>query len=85
MYKSRLFKDIINIADERSVSLIERGIKCCIDQRVVRVDLKSRVGKVKSLPCTGFVWELNRETLRRFPVLFDFDRYGRLLGIMILS
>jgi len=84
MYKSRLFKSEINIADERSVSLTERGIKCSIDQHTVRINLKRNLKKIKRLPCSGFAWELRRETLRKFPVLFDFDQRGRLLGVMIL-
>ena len=85
MYKSRLLDKEINIADERSVSLIERGVKCTVDQRVVRINLKGNTKKDKCLPYSGFAWELHKETLRKFPVLFDFDQKGRLLGVMILK
>ena len=85
MYKSRLLDKEINIADERSVSLIERGVKCTVDQRVVRIDLKGNTKKNKCLPYSGFAWELRKETLRKFPVLFDFDQKGQLLGMMIFK
>lgn len=32
----------------------------------------------------GFAWEIKRENLRKFPVLFDFDENHRLLGVSIL-
>lgn len=83
-YKSKLFKSEINIADERSVNLTERGIKCSVDQRMVLINLDGDVKKTKRLPYSGFAWELRKETLRKFPVLFDFDKRGRLLGVMIL-
>ena len=85
MYKSQLLDKEINIADERSVSLIERGVKCSVDQRMVRIDLKGNTKKNKCLPYSGFAWELRKETLRKFPVLFDFDQKGQLLGMMILK
>ena len=85
MYKSRLFSSKINIADERSVTLEERGIKCSVDQEMVRINWDGNKKKTKHPPYGAFAWELGKETLRKFPVLFEFDRYHRLLGVIILK
>jgi hypothetical protein len=85
MYKSRLLSSKINIADERSVTLTERGIKCSVDQRMVRINWDGNKKKSGPPPYGAFVWELSKETLRKFPVLFEFDRNNRLLGIMLLK
>jgi len=83
-YKSRIAKCIpdITIADERIVNLREGNVACSIDDyRVhVRMPVTPERGKVYG----GFVWELKRETLKRFPVIMEYDDKGNFLGLDIL-
>jgi len=83
-YKSRLFGTGITMAAERIVTVNEDNIECQINQRLVYVrlgDVDKKAGKKKY---GGFPWEISRENLKRFPVIFDFDEKHRLLGLTIL-
>lgn len=83
-YKSRLFSKGINIAAERIVSLEESGIECHIDQHLIYIKMdkdKKKFGKEKY---GGFPWEIKRQHLKNFPVIFDFDEKYQFLGLTIL-
>lgn len=85
-YKSRLFKGDreINVADDRAVTLRERGIKCYIDQHLTYVKVPAR-GKKGKKKFGGFPWEIKKKDLKNFPVIFDFDEKYRFLGLTILG
>ena len=83
-YKSSLLnkKHEITIAADRIVTLKERGIECWVDQHLISIKLnKKKSGKIIY---GGFPWEIKRKHLKNFPVIFDFDRKYRLLGLTIL-
>lgn len=83
-YKSKLLGDRsdITMADERIVRLREGDIECCIDDHLVHV--KMPAARKKGCVFGGFVWELKRETLKRFPVLVEYDDRGQFLGLEVL-
>lgn len=83
-YKSSLFSRGINIAAERIISLKESGIECHIDQHLIYIKMdkdKKKFGKEKY---GGFPWEIKRQHLKNFPVIFDFDEKYQFLGLTIL-
>jgi len=83
-YKSRLFGREINIADERIVSLKESGIECHVDRHLIHIKMnksKKAPGKEKY---GGFPWEIRRQHLKNFPVIFDYDENYQFLGLSIL-
>jgi len=82
-YKSSLFGDKhkINIADERIVELKESGVVCSVDQHLINVRFDKNKGKKKY---GGFLWELKKEQLKHFPVIFEFDDDYNFLGLRIL-
>ena len=83
-YKSRLFGREINIADERIVSLKESGIECHVDRHLIHIKMnksKKAPGKEKY---GGFPWEIRRQHLKNFPVIFDYDENYQFLGLTIL-
>lgn len=82
-YKSSLFGDKhkINIADERIVELKESGVICSVDQHIISVKFDKNKGKKKY---GGFPWELKKEQLKHFPVIFEFDDDYHFLGLRIL-
>ena len=86
-YKSTLFGKghEINVAATRMVTLKEDGIKCSVDQHVI--DLKMAQwprAKGHKPPYGGFPWELSKEKLKRFPVIFHFDGNYKFLGLTII-
>ena len=83
-YKSGFARCIsdITIADERIVNLQESNVMCSIDDHLVHVKLP--VPRKRGQVYGGFVWELKRETLKRFPVIMEYDDRGNLLGLEIL-
>jgi len=85
-YKSSLFgnKEKINIAAERIVRLKESGIDCHIDQHLIYIKVKHTGKKLGKKKYGGFPWEIKRENLKKFPVIFDFDEKYRFLGLTIL-
>lgn len=85
-YKSDLLKGKreINIAAERTVMLKERGIKCHIDQYLIDIELNNAKRKIGKKKYGCFPWEIKKENLKNFPVLFDFDENYQLLGLSIL-
>lgn len=73
----------ITIAADRIVTLKERGIECRIDRRLINV--KVQQPKKPKTVYGGFPWELKRKDLKNFPVIFDFDKNHRFLGLTILA
>jgi hypothetical protein len=87
-YKSNLLKgkNEIHMAAERIVRLKERGIKCHIDNYLIYIELANNKGrKVGKEIYSGFPHEIKKEKLKNFPVIFDFDKNYRLLGLTILT
>jgi len=84
-YKSNLFgkNHEITVAAERSVKLTESGIKCSVDRHVIDLKMEKRP-KGKKPPYGGFPWELTREKLKHFPVIFSFDDNYKFLGLTII-
>ena len=82
-YKSSLFgrSHEINIAAERIVELKESGVVCSVDQYLINVKFDKNKGKKKY---GGFTWELKKEQLKHFPVIFEFDDDYNFLGLRIL-
>ena len=82
-YKSSLFegRHEINIANERTVKLKESGVVCSVDQHIINVKFDKNKGKKKY---GGFPWELKKEQLKHFPVIFEFDDDYNFLGLRIL-
>jgi len=84
-YKSRLrgFGRQINIAAERMVTLKESGIKCSIDQHLISIKLEKSKRKTKKPPYGGFPWEIRKQNLKHFPVLFEYDDEYNFLGLSV--
>ncbi|MDP2602088.1 MAG: hypothetical protein Q8S00_05790 [Deltaproteobacteria bacterium] len=84
-YKSSLFgKDHeITVAADRTVTLKESGIKCSVDEHVIDLKIEERPTTQKP-PYGGFPWELSKEKLKHFPVIFRFDDNYRFLGLTII-
>ena len=86
-YKSNLLKGKheISIAPERIVMLKEREIKCYIDGHLINIELNNKGKKAGKEIYGGFPWEIKRERLKNFPVIFDFDKKYKLVGLSILG
>jgi hypothetical protein len=85
LHRSRLFRrsDIL-CAAERIVSLAEGGIECRVDGHLVTIELKKH--KRGEMPPYGaFVWELPRKVLKNFPVMLEYDKRRRLVGLTIFK
>lgn len=84
-YKSSLFDKGIDMAAERIVNVKEDNIECHIDGHLIHIRLRDRDRKSKGKKYSGFPWEIKKENLKRFPVIFDFDEKYRFLGLTILK
>jgi hypothetical protein len=84
-YKSSLFDKGINMAAERIVSVKEDNIECHIDNHLIHIRLRDRDRKSRGKRYGGFPWEIKKENLKQFPVIFDFDEKYRFLGLTILK
>ncbi len=84
-YKSRFFGkgQEMTVAKDRTITLEENGITCSIDQYVIDVKIEPPARNRKP-PYGGFAWEMSREKLKHFPVIFRFDDKYRFLGLTIL-
>ncbi len=84
-YKSRFFGKgrEITIAKDRTITLEENGITCSVDQYVIDVKVE-RPARNRKHRYGGFPWELGKEQLKHFPVIFRFDDKYRFLGLTIL-
>jgi hypothetical protein len=84
-YKSRVLGDkAITIADDRIVKLKERGIECYIDQHLIYITMDRKKKKLGKEKYGSFPWEIKRDKLKNFPVIFDFDEKYQFLGLTIL-
>jgi len=84
-YKSRILGEkSINMADERIVRLKESGIECHIDQHLIYIKMNRAKKKFGKKIYGGFPWEIKREKLKNFPLIFDFDEKYQFLGLTIL-
>lgn len=84
-YKSSLFDKGINMAAERIVNVKEDNIECHIDNHLIHIRLRDRERKSKGKKYGGFPWEIKKENLKHFPVIFDFDEKYKFLGLTILK
>ncbi len=84
-YRSSLFgkKHDFAISADRIATLKEREIECWIDQRLIMVRMKS--DRKRGAIFCGFPWEISRKHLKNFPVMLEFDRRYKFLGLTILS
>lgn len=83
-YQSRIFGKGITMAAERIVTVKEDTIECHINQNIVYVQLNAVDKKTRKKKYGGFPWEISKQDLKHFPVIFDFDEKHRLLGLTIL-
>ena len=85
-YKSTFFgkEREITIAKDRTITLEENGITCRVDQYVINVEVEPRARNRKPR-YGGFPWELSKEKLKHFPVIFRFDDKYKFLGLTILG
>lgn len=85
-YRKRLgrTKTLINMAAERIVTLKERGAECTIDDHLINVKLPCDPEVLKGPQYGGFPWELKKDYLKKFPVLFAFNKDHKLRGLSIL-
>ncbi len=85
-YKSNLFGKghEITVAADRRVTLNENDIKCSVDQFVVDIKMGSPSGKTLKPPYGEFPWEISKEKLKSFPVIFHFDDKYEFLGLTII-
>lgn len=83
-YKSDILDKEINIADERMVRLKEDGMECHIDQHLISIKMNKGRKKFGKMKYGGFPWEIRKKDLKNFPVIFDFDKKYRFLGLKIL-
>jgi hypothetical protein len=66
------------------VTLNESDIKCSVDKFVVDIKMGSPSGKIRKPPYGEFPWEIRREKLKSFPVIFRFDGSYKFLGLTII-
>ena len=82
-YRSDLFRDLpITVAAHRTVTLSEDGFECGIDEHMVRLRIEPRRPKAEP-PFGAFLSELPRKALKSFPVMVEYDRRGRLVGLCL--
>lgn len=84
-YKSRMLNHTFNIAAERIITVKERGIECSIDQHLIHLKLNTSNKKIGKKKYGNFPWELKRQNLKNFPVIFEFDEKYKMLGLTILT
>jgi hypothetical protein len=85
-HRSSLFRlgNDVSVASDRIVRLREDGIECSFDTSLVSIELRGRRAK-RGLPYSAFPWELPRRKLKAFPVLLEYDRRGRFVGLTIFK
>ena len=83
-YRSRLLNKNITIASDRIVRFEEGGIECVSDTHCLRIKLPHRDRK-SGLPYSAFPSELPRKFLKQFPVLLEYDKQNRFVGVIIFK
>lgn len=82
-HRSRFFRSHDwTVAADRIVRLEEGGIECRFDDHLVTIELrKHKRGEMP--PYGAFVWELPRKFLKNFPVMLEYDKRRRFVGLTI--
>ena len=84
-YRSRIFRGHdITISADRMVKLEEGGIECRLDTHMVSLRLGRRK-RGSEPPFGAFPSELSRKALQLFPVLLEYDRRGRFVGLCVFK
>jgi hypothetical protein len=83
-YRSRLLDRDITIASDRIVHFEEGGVECMSDTHTLRIRLRARDQK-SGLPYNAFPSELPRKLLKQFPILLEYDRHNRFVGVTIFK
>jgi hypothetical protein len=85
LHRSRLFRrnDILCAAD-RLVRLEEAGVEYRLAEHTLDIRLRPR-RRGEEPPFSTFVFELPRRALKRFPVMLQYDRRGRFVGVVIFK
>jgi hypothetical protein len=85
-YTSRLLGGRgITIAADRIVKLREGQVECWLDTHLVHVRWRPESGAKRRPIYGGFLWELPKARLKKFPILLEYDARGRLDGVEILK
>ena len=83
-YRSRLFRDLdMAVAAERIARVEEDGIECSIDRHIASIKLRKHK-RGERPPYGGFVWELPKRRLQKFPLMLEYDARGNLVRVSIL-
>ena len=81
--RSDLLRDkSITVMAHRTVTLAEDSVECSVDEQMVRLRTIRRQPGTDP-PFGAFAWELPRKALKRFPVILEYDRRGRFVGLCI--
>ena len=72
----------ITIAADRMVRLREGGIECHLDTHTLHLRLAANEPRGR-LPFGAFPWELSQTQLKRFPIVLEYDRGGRFVGLTL--
>lgn len=83
-YRSRLLDRDITIASDRIVRFEESGVECMSDTHTLRIRLRARDQK-SGLPYSAFPSELPRKLLKGFPILLEYDKHNRFVGVTIFK
>ena len=83
-YRSRLLDRDITIASDRIVRFEEGGVECMSDTHTLRIRLRARDLK-SGLPYSAFPSELPRKLLKQFPILLEYDKHNRFVGVTIFK
>ena len=83
-YRSSLFgkERDTTIAADRMVRLREGGIECHLDTHTLHLRLAANEPRDR-LPFGAFPWELSKTQLKRFPIILEYDRRGRFVGLTL--
>lgn len=81
-HRSRLFRGSeVNIMADRLVKVGESGAECSFDDFSVRLQLGKRARGAEP-PFGALLSELPRRMLRELPVMVEYDRWNRLVGVI---
>ena len=83
-YRSRLIGMNVTIAPDRLVRFEEGGIECTSDKHVIRLRVRPREHG-SGVPYSAFPSELPRKFLKRFPILLEYDKQNRFVGLAIFN
>ncbi len=82
-HRTSLFRSRnVSAAAERIVTLEEDGVVCGLDGHMAHLRFVPRRRGAEP-PFGAFVFELPRRVLKRFPVMLEYDRRGRFVGLCV--